>query len=24
MCPNLNCGYENYNNVNFCGVCGTK
>ncbi|KIC70786.1 hypothetical protein DB44_FW00020 [Candidatus Protochlamydia amoebophila] len=22
--PNPNCGYENYNKINFCGVCETK
>lgn len=23
-CPNPNCGYENYDSIKYCGVCGTK
>ena len=24
ICPNSNCGYENYNAVRYCGICGTE
>ncbi|CUI18123.1 conserved putative secreted protein (plasmid) [Candidatus Protochlamydia naegleriophila] len=24
ICPNPDCGYENYEAVNFCGICGTR
>jgi hypothetical protein len=23
ICPNENCGYENYDGINHCGLCGT-
>ena len=22
-CPNSNCGYENYESIRYCGLCGT-
>ena len=24
ICPNPDCGYENYDAVNYCGICGTR
>src|ERR1700679_281748 len=24
ICPNKHCGYENYDQVSYCGVCGTN
>ncbi len=24
ICPNPACGYENYDAVNYCGICGTR
>jgi hypothetical protein len=23
-CPNLNCGYDNYEGLEYCGRCGTR
>jgi hypothetical protein len=24
ICPNPHCGYENYDEINYCGICGSK
>lgn len=23
-CSNINCGYENYDGIDYCGLCGTR
>lgn len=23
ICPNKKCGYENYDGIDYCGICGT-
>lgn len=23
-CPNPTCGYDNYEGIDYCGICGTK